>query len=580
MGLHAFDWLIVIVYLVFSLGIGLYFSKRARKSLSSYFVSGRNLPWWILGTSMVATTFAADTPLAITGIVAKDGISGNWLWWNMAASHAMAAFFFSKLWRRAEIITDLELIEIRYSGKSASFLRGFRALWEGIFLNAIIMGWVILAMTKIIDVLFDLSSWNTFNIFNISIDPKWQAIILCLIIAFIYCVLSGFWGVVITDFVQFIFAMFGSILLAIIVVYKSGGMDNIVSNLYKNNANAEDLLSFFPSINSAQMPFVTFIAFIAVNWWATKIVDGGGYIAQRMFSAKNERHSYIGTLWFTVAHYALRPWPWIIVALASMVIYPNLTDPELGYPKMVVDYLPVGLKGVMIAAFLAAFMSTIDTHLNWGASLLINDFYKCYINKDKSDKHYITASKWSVAILMIAGALAAYTLSSVSGAWKLLFAMTAGIGGVYIARWLWWRVNAMSEITAWLSSAAAYLILTKVFGIETYGWILIGCALISTILWITVTLITPPVEEKKLIDFYKKVRPGSPFWKPISNKISDLQVVKTGWSDLTLWLSGVIFIYSSLFFIGKLIFGLYIQSAILFIIAFAAGIHIAKTLKE
>lgn len=577
--LSYLDWSIIAGYMIFAIGIGIYFSKRASKNMSEYFVSGRNLPWWIIGTSMVATTFAADTPLAITGMVAKNGIAGNWFWWNLAASHALAVFFFARLWRRANILTDIELIELRYSGKPAAFLRGFRSLWEGIFLNAIVMGWVILAMTKIIDALFDLSTWNSITFFGIVLDPKWQAITFCLLISFIYCVLSGFWGVVVTDLVQFVIAIFGSITLAIISVSKAGGMTNVITKLEAQTGN-KNILSLIPEVGGTMMPFVTFIAFITVNWWAARTADGGGYIAQRMFAAKNERHSLWGTLWFAVAHYALRPWPWIIVALVSFVVLPTnihpklLEDPELRYPLMVLKYLPTGLKGLMIASFLAAFMSTIDTQLNWGSSLLINDFYKRFIKKDASEKHYVLASRLAVTFLIIVGAIFAYSMKSVGGAWKFMYAMTAGIGGVYIARWFWWRVNAFSEITAWISSAIAYYFVVKHWKVEIYGWKLIYTAGISTTCWVIATLLTKPSEESKLIEFFRRVKPGSPFWKPIADKLPDVEVKHIGWIDFALWFSCIIFIYTTLFSIGKFILQSYFHGTILGVIALISGAFI------
>ncbi|MFQ5675863.1 MAG: sodium:solute symporter family protein, partial [bacterium] len=355
MNLAPWDWAIIASYLAFALGVGVYFSRKASQNISEFFVSGRKLPWWIAGTSMVATTFAADTPLFVSGVIAKEGIAGNWLWWNLAATHVMATLFFARLWHRAGILTDLELLEIRYSGKPARILRGFRSLWEGILLNCIVMGWVMLAMLKILGVFFD---W-----------PKWAAMSVLLLIALTYSIMSGFWGVVMTDIVQFVIAMGASIMLAIIAVNENGGISEIKLRLHEIYADkADHLLSFVPQVGSSFLPVTTFIEFIAVNWWATKTADGGGYIAQRMFSAKDEKHSFLATLWYTLAHYCLRPWPWIIVGLVALVVFPNLEDPEIGYPKMVLEYLPTGLLGLMLVSFLAAFMSTIDTQVNWGTS--------------------------------------------------------------------------------------------------------------------------------------------------------------------------------------------------------------------
>ncbi|RMF64311.1 MAG: sodium:proline symporter, partial [Calditrichaeota bacterium] len=443
MHLAPIDWILIGLYMLFAIGVGIFYSRKASQNIDEFFVSGRNLPWWIAGTSMVATTFAADTPLFVSGVIATEGIAGNWLWWNLAATHVMATLFFARLWHRSGILTDLELLDIRYSGRPARVLRGFRSLWEGILLNCIVMGWVMLAMLKILGVFVD---W-----------PKWSTLGVLLAVALSYSIMSGFWGVVMTDVLQFAIAMSASIGLAIIVVDKSGGMTAIKTQLYTMYADkADDILNFVPQVGSSYLPLTTFVAFIAVNWWATKLADGGNYLAQRMFSAKDEKHSFFATLWFTIAHYCLRPWPWIVVGLATMVVFPNLPDPEVGYPKMVLKFLPSGLLGLMLVSFLAAFMSTIDTQVNWGTSILLNDFYKAFLRRGKSDRHYVTASRAISLLLLILGTVTAALMQTIKGGWELFYGMSAGIGGVYIARWFWWRVNAWSEIAAWVSSAVVY----------------------------------------------------------------------------------------------------------------------------
>ncbi|MFQ6112963.1 MAG: sodium:solute symporter family protein [bacterium] len=567
MQIAFFDWIIIAIYMLFAVGVGIYFSRRAGRNIGEFFISGRNLPWWIAGTSMVATTYAADTPLFVSGVIAKEGIAGNWLWWNLAASHVMATFFFARLWRRAGILTDIELLHIRYSGTPAQFLRGFRALWEGILLNCITMGWVMLAMVKIIGVLVD---W-----------PKWWALAILLIIAFFYSVMSGFWGVVMTDFPQFIIAMFGSIMLAIIAVVENDGITQIKERLNVLYADrADQILSFVPKLGSEFLPLTTFLAFITVNWWASKTADAGGYLAQRMFSAKNEKHSFLATFWYTIALYCLRPWPWIVVGIVSLLVYPNLSDPEIGYPMMVVEYLPTGLLGLMLVSFLAAFMSTIDTQVNWGTSILVNDFYKPFVNPNKKDHHYVTVSRLVTFGLLVLGTSTAAMMQTIKGAWELFYGMSAGIGGVYIARWFWWRVNAWSEITAWLASAFIYSLLyfihkfspTDFYAI--YGWRLIIVTGFSTMCWLAATFLTRPVSEEKLIDFYKKVKPGSPFWKPIAQKVGSLNVEKMGWSDILMWLVGIVLVYSFLFGIGKLVLGSFLTGFIYMFIAITAGMLI------
>jgi len=563
MHLQTLDWLIISIYIAFALGVGIFFSRRAGESLSEFFISGRKLPWWIAGTSMVATTFAADTPLFVSGVIAREGIAGNWLWWNLAATHVMATLFFARLWHRSGIMTDLELLDLRYSGKPARILRGFRSLWEGIVLNCIVMGWVMLAMIKIVGVFVD---W-----------PTWNVVTLLLVIALTYSVLSGFWGVVMTDVVQFVIAMFAAIMLAVIVVSDNGGMENIKVRLFEMYADKTDhILSFVPQVGSGFLPVTTFVAFISVNWWATKSADGGSYLAQRMFATKDERHSFLATLWFTVAHYCLRPWPWIVVGLAALVVYPNLPDPELAYPMMVVKYLPSGLLGLMLVSFLAAFMSTIDTQVNWGTSILVNDFYKAFANPGKHDRHYVMVSRLVTVLLLVLATITAMLMQSIKSGWELFYGMSAGIGGVYIARWFWWRVNAWSEIVAWISAACTYSVLyfmnkhhpTELYSV--YGIRLMLVTGISTICWLTATFLTAPVAESRLIDFYKRVKPGSPFWKPIAQKVGQTGHA-IGWHDLVAWLSGVVFIYAALFGIGKIVLGFYPEGLVYSLVGVAAA---------
>ena len=547
------DWLIIAGYMVFALAVGLFFRRRAGKSLTQYFLSGRNLPWWIVGTSIVATMFAADTPLAVTGLVANDGISGLWFMWNFAAAHLMAAFFFARLWRRAGVITDVELVDIRYSGRPAVVLRGFRSVWEGVVLNCIVMGWVILAMVKIMGVLMDLDAVTVRLGIDQFIDGRWFAILVCLVVAVLYTVLSGFWGVVMTDFVQFLLAMIGAIALAVIAVVDIGGIAELKTQLTAQYGDlTSGYLSFLPNSSGASLPLITFVALIGVNWWATRDAGGTSYMVQRMLAAKDENHSFLGVLWFCFLHYIIRPWPWIIVGLISLVVFPNLEDRELGYPMMIVKYMPAGLLGLMLASILAAFMSTIDTLLNWGVSLLVNDCYKPFIRKRESDQHYVRVSRWLVVALMICGGVTAYTMQSIRGAWELFFGMTVGIGGVYVMRWWWWRVNAWTEIAAWISTAVVYLGLHFVKPDIEFGWHLIITAGVSTLCWVIVARVTPPTDEATLIAFYERVRPGSPWWKPVALK-SSISVDRMGWSDITDWVAGLVFIYTGMFGVGKLI---------------------------
>ena len=585
--LHWIDWSIIISYILFSLGVGIYFSKRAASSTEEYFLSGRSLPWWIVGTSMVATTFAADTPLAITEFVRGPGIWQNWFWWNLLMGSLLSVFLFSRLWRRAEILTDNELLELRYSGKPAAFLRAFKAGYFAILYNFIVMGWVINAMASVVSVMLNMD--------------KWTAVWLCVIIALVYAILSGFWGVVVTDLVQFVIAMFGSIALAIIALNYVGGMEVLLSKLNEllgSDVVTDNTLKFIPPIPDTgvatqtfwESPFSKFLIFISVMWWSHHGTDGGGYIIQRMSSAKNERHALLATLWFNIAHYALRVWPWIIVAVVSIVMFPIIPSEyselgvKAGYPLVMNTLLGPGLKGILIVSFLAAFMSTIDTHLNWGVSYLINDIYKRFFKPNETERHYVLVGKIMTVILMILAAFTALKMQSISKAWEFIFAMGAGIGLVLILRWFWWRVNAWSEITALATS----IVITISFEIMAYfqtinnnlEYSLFGSAPsifgmslqvhhklmiivpIAIIAWVTVTFFTEPEPMTKLESFYKRVQPGG-WWGPVTSSFDHtLQPVTKG--IFILWLAGVMMIYGFTFGIGNLIFQNYSSSVILF----------------
>jgi Na+/proline symporter len=570
------DWIIVVGYMVFALSVGLLFRRRAGQSIAQYFLSGRNLPWWIVGTSIVATMFAADTPLAVTGLVANDGISGLWFMWNFAAAHLMAAFFFARLWRRAGVITDVELVDLRYSGPEAKVLRGFRSVWEGVVLNCIVMGWVILAMVKIVDVLVNLDAVTVRLGIDHLIDGRWFGILICLIVAVAYTVLSGFWGVVMTDFVQFLLAMTGAIALAVIAVIDVGGIGQLKIQLAARYGDlTSGYLNFLPNLSGASLPLITFVALMGVNWWATRDAGGTSYMVQRMLAAKNEDHSFLGVLWFCFLHYVIRPWPWIIVGLISLVVFPDLEDKELGYPMMIVEYMPAGLLGLMIASMLAAFMSTIDTLLNWGVSLLVNDCYRPFIRKHGSDAHYVRMSRLLVVGLMIVGGATAYMMQSIRGAWELFFGMTVGIGGVYVMRWWWWRVNAWSEIAAWVSTAVVYLGLHFANPDIEFGWHLIITAGLSTLCWLIVTLVTSPTDQDKLVAFYERVRPGSPWWGPVARQ-STVAAERMGWSDIIDWCAGLVFIYTGLFGVGKLILEGWGVGLVYLAVATAAGIVVFR----
>ena len=543
--------------------IALYYSKRAGKSTDEFFLSGRNLPWYLAGLSLVATTFAADTPLAVTELVAKNGISGNWIWWNFAFGGMLTVFFFARLWRRAGIMTEAEFAEIRYSGKSASFLRGFRAVYLGLFMNIIIMGWVNKAMTSILTGFFGIEeSIVIYYVFG------------AMIFVAIYSALSGLWGVVVTDAFQFFMAMGGSIILAVLVINSEqiGGVSGLQTKL------PEFIFDFFPTISSDAdassygtafaLTITSFLAYIGIQWWASWYPGaepgGGGYTAQRMMSAKDEKNSLFATLFFQVAHYAIRPWPWILVGIASLVIYPELTYEEkgLGYIYAMRDFLPVGLKGLMIAAFFAAYMSTIATHLNWGTSYLLNDLYRRFFSIGKDENHYVFASRAITIILMIISVIVTLFISRISGAWEFILQCGAGLGLVLILRWFWWRINAWSEISAMITPFIIYPFLS-LFEIS-FPESLFYLTGITTIVWLAVTFLTKPVSEEKLIQFYKKVYPGGVLWKKISVKVPEIKANVAFGGMFMSWFMGVVLVYSSLFAIGSFLFMNYTESIVYF----------------
>ena len=589
MQLTLVDWIIIFAYFAFNLAIGIYYRKKATGSVNDYFISGRNVTWWLAGTSMVATTFAADTPLAVTGLTARNGIAGNWIWWSMVFSGMLTVFFYAKLWRRAGVLTDVEFAEIRYSGRAAAFLRGFRALYLGLPINLIIMGWVNLAMIKILTLILGIDK----------IDAIYILIGIMVLTASI-STLSGLWGVLVMDLFQFVLKMGMVIALAVFAVEAIGGMSSLKEGL----AHLDDarnlgtgatgsVMSFTPDLNSLWMPMLTFFVYIAVNWWATWYPGaepgGGGYVAQRIFSAKNEKHSILATLWFNIAHYAIRPWPWILVALVAMVQFQHdaafAQDPESGYIRIMLMYLPVSLRGLMVAAFAAAYMSTIGTQLNWGASYLINDLYRRFLRKAGTEKHYVRISQLATVLLMICSAIVSFYMESISGAWKFLMALGAGTGLVYILRWYWWRINAWSEVAAMTSAFVVSLTLEFGFHMSSenaydFAYLVLLTTGITTVVWLLATFLTKPEPDEKLIPFYRKVRPSPTFWGPIAAKVRDVAPQKDGLFNVTNWLFGCLLIYMSLFGFGKLIFGDTLLGILFLFIAAVAFAAIYRNLSK
>jgi solute:Na+ symporter, SSS family len=550
--LHAVDWVIIGLYFLLSAAIGVYFTRRAGSSIQEFFLSGRNLPWWLAGTSMVATTFAADTPLAVTELVAKNGIAGNWLWWNFVLGGVLTVFFFARLWRRAGILTDVEFVELRYSGRPAAFLRGFRALYLGLFINTVIIGWVNLAMASVLEGMFGI--------------PPGQVMIyvaLSMALTALYSALSGLWGVAVTDAFQFVLAMTGTIVLAVVVLDlpQVGGMAGLLEKVPGWS------LSFFPVISQGATPESTgaltlgagaFFAFVGIQWWACWYPGaepgGGGYVAQRMMSAKDERHSLFATLWFTVAHYCVRPWPWIIVGLATLVLYPDLgpTEKRLGYVYAMRDFLPPGFKGMLVASFFAAYMSTLSTQFNWGTSYIINDFYRRFVRPDAPERHLVAVSRIATLAMMALSLYVTSILDTISGAWAFIIEAGAGLGLVLILRWFWWRINAWSEIAAMVTP------------LVTCGWLHVATEVrfpqtlytivaVTTFAWLVVTFLTKPTDAGTLARFYRRVHPGGAGWRALAEMHPDVKADSGYGRLLRDWLCGTILVYSVLFGVGKIL---------------------------
>ncbi len=582
--LTLIDWILVASYFVFALGIALYFYSRAGKNTTEFFLSGRNMPWWIIGTSMVATTFAADTPLAVTEMVALDGIAGNWLWWNFLMGGMLTVFFFARLWRRSGVLTDVEFIELRYSGKEAAWLRGIKAIYFGLLMNIIILGWVTLAMETIFNILFPgmtLFGQESFTFFGIYISAPLMLVGFVIIFVGFFSLISGLWGVAVTDIFQFVIALGGTIVLAVYAVNipEIGGISGLQEKL------PPETFQFLPSVGQTaegiavlSLSFGAFAAYFGVQWWSSwypgSEPGGGGYVAQRIMSAKDEKHALFATLWFNIAHYCLRPWPWIIVALVSLVLYPNLDDSREGFVLVMRDVLPPGLLGLLFAAFLAAFTSTFAAHLNWGTSYLVNDFWRRFIKKDGDEKHYVLVSRIVTFLLAILAFFVTTQLDSIRQAWGLVLTASGGLGLVLILRWYWWRINAWSELAA--SLTPIFLVILVLLGVPVPGiadpfpmnlYYVVG---ITTVVWLLVTFLTKPTESSKLTSFYRRVRPGGPGWKPLEAENADISSDGSLFPLLGNWVAGVILVYMALFGFGHFLFGNYTYFAICLVVGIVA----------
>lgn len=587
MNLTTLDWSFIFGFFALSLIIGLYASKKASKNSTEFFLSGRNMPWWLLGISMVATTFSADTPNLVTDIVRKDGVSGNWVWWAFLLTGMLTVFVYARLWRRSNVLTDLEFYELRYGGKEAAFLRGFRALYLGVVFNIAVMATVCLAAIKIGATLLGLDPYTTLFIASI--------------VTVLYSVFGGLRGIIYTDFFQFIFAMIGTIWAAYIIVNlpEVGGLENLLMH-----ENVSDKLNILPDFTDTKTLIPLLIVPLAVQWWASYYPGaepgGGGYVAQRMLAAKDETHAMGATLLFNIAHYAMRPWPWILIALASLIVFPDLAALQAAFPNINADvvkddlaypamltFLPPGLLGLVIASLIGAFMSTISTHLNWGASYLANDFYKRFVNPQATENEVVKWGRIATVILMILAALLALELESALDAFNIILLIGAGTGLIFILRWFWWRINAYSEISAMIISFIVALVFRfGDFGLESYMELLIG-VLITTVGWLAVTFMTQPTNQAVLVQFYKKIKPAKLGWEPVLEsalaqgemKKNDIEQGQLPLEILCV-IIGCFTVYAALFAMGYLIYGNSMSAGLAISITILGGIFLFRTWKK
>ncbi len=542
--MSTLDWTIVIGYLVLALGMGLYHMRAATQGMENYFLSGRKASWWLLGTSMAATSFAADTPLAVSGFIIKSGISWNWYWWASAMAGMVSLYFFSRLWRRSRVLTDAEFIEMRYSGRPARILRVYLSIHSGVLCNCIVIGWVNLAMVKVLA--------NT-----IDIDEQ-KALWFCFGFSLIYTMMAGLRGVMATDFIQFIIAMFGSIYLAVVAVQGVGGLGQLHTRLAEVHgaARAAEITAFFPHFGSEL--FAPVMAFIFFQWWSASNPAGGGgntgHLTQRMLSAKNEKHAFFGVLWYNIAQYCLRSWPWIMAGLCAAILYPAIEDPEIGYILLMNRFLPSGILGLVVVSFFAAYMSTIDTHLNWGASYLSNDIYKRFINPAATPRQCIAAAMVTTAILAILGMLVTMVMSSIRDGWYIITSISGGVSIVYMLRWYWWRINAWTEITAMISGLLCTAIFRLGLGLE-YPQVLFAVVPISLAAALAATFLTQPVDRQTLTAFYRRIRPGGILWQPVAKDITGSERDPAPLRAVPAFILSIVAIYSALFGVGKLLLG-------------------------
>lgn len=581
MQLNSLDWIVVTIALLAAFSPAMYFARRAGKGTSEFFASGHSAPWWLIGTSMVATTFSTDTPNLVTDLVRTGGVANNWVWWAFLLTGMLTVFFYARLWRRLGALTDLEFYELRYSGKAAAWVRGFRAIYLGLFFNAVIMGSVTLAAVKIANVML---GWE-----------RWQTVLVCGVICIVFSVLSGLWGVLASDIIQFAIAIVGIFAAAFVALKQPqvGGLQGLVTKL------EPEKLNMLPDFSNGEAVIALLIIPLTVQWWSVWYPGaepgGGSYVAQRMLAAKDEKHALGATLWFNVAHYALRPWPWILVALSSLLVFPELADIQKAFPDLdpnllghdiaypaMLTLLPHGLLGLLIASLLSAYVSTMSTHLNWGASYLVHDFYRRFFRPEGNEKHMVLVGRLVTAFLMFAAGGVMFLIDTAGEGFQLLLSIGAGTGLLYLLRWFWWRINPFSEIAAMISSfvVAVALLIARKNGLELADhWALIFSVAITTAIWVTVTFLTAPSPRSTLIEFVKLVKPAGPGWADIRQEAGVQSSSDSLAQSLVGWVLGCATVYAAMFATGNFLYGRMGASAVCLGVFVLAGLGLARVMK-
>jgi len=593
MHLHTIDWVIVFASLFICFVPALFFRKRSGRSTSEFFVSGRAVPWWLAGLSMVATTFSSDTPNLVTDIVRRNGVAGNWVWWAFTLTGVATVFFYARMWRRSEVMTDLEFYELRYSGKAAGVVRGFRSVYLGFLFNCIIMATVNLAACKIAAILFGLE--------------RWQTLALVGVLNVVFATVTGLWGVLVIDMIQFFIKMTAVIAAAYFAVKYVGGMDVLVSTLSaKTGPNGVHFLNLLPDFKSNwDLAIAIFIMPLAVQWWAVWYPGaepgGGSYIAQRMLASKSEKDSLGAVLFFNIAHYVLRPWPWILVGLCSLIVYPQLADIQKAFPNLdpsllghdiafpaMLKFLPVGFIGLMVGGLIAANSSTNLTHLNWGASYLVHDFYRRFLKRDATEKHYVMVGRFATIVLFLSAGALVFVLETAKDSFDIILQVGAGTGLLYLVRWFWWRVNAWCEVNAMISSfgfSILLLILRKGGVVIPTHYALIVTVLATTAVWVLTAFLGPKTDPQTLLKFYKKVRPFGPGWEPIRKEagVSKAEARTSGDNfpvALVGWVSGSLTIWSALFTVGNFLYGRTTYALVLLGVFIASGTVLLRVINR